>query len=110
MADASIPSEIFAKVERMLENEPERIGDLQGVYKIVLEGPMGGTWMIDLRENSRGVRMGDGNAHCTLLAKTADFMKLVRGEMKPAAAIIKGKIKLQGDVSHAMKIAGLFKR
>ncbi len=44
----------------------------------------------------------------TLTVDSADFMALLSGELAPMAAFMRGKLRLKGNTSLAMKLPGFF--
>jgi putative sterol carrier protein len=50
----------------------------------------------------------DGDADCTITADMDVFQELFEGELDPTAAYMTGKIKIDGDMGVAMKVAQLF--
>ena len=49
----------------------------------------------------------NGPADCTLTLPKADFEAMGRGELDPTMAFMSGKLKVQGDMSVAMKLQPL---
>ncbi len=106
----SNPKVIFQKVERKIN---ERQGDfikIGAVYKFVVKGPEGGTWVIDLRQETFGVREGEEDANCTFHTKDEYFIDLFTGKLPPESALLTGKVKVSGDIVLAMKFGQLFKK
>ncbi len=54
------------------------------------------------------VSTDDGDADCTISASIETFQEMFEGELDPTAAYMTGKIKIDGDMSVAMKVAQLF--
>ena len=50
------------------------------------------------------VTTDDGDAACTISASMDTFQDLFSGELDPTAAYMTGKIKIDGDMSVAMKL------
>lgn len=48
-------------------------------------------------------------ADCTVAVSLSDFMALSKGKLDPMSAVMSGKIKIDGDMSVAMKLQSLFK-
>jgi len=46
-------------------------------------------------------------ADCTILVSQADFEDLARGRLDPTAAMMRGRLKVRGDMSVAMKLPAL---
>lgn len=103
-------TEIFERVERKLQEKPDDFTEVGAVYKFVIEGPEGGTWIIDLRRDTLGVREADGDAECTVRMLDEHFVDLFTGKLTPESALLSGKIKLTGNVLLAVRFADLFKR
>jgi len=53
------------------------------------------------------VNTSNGNADCTLHLSLEDFQRLVKGDLNPMGAVMSGKIKIDGDMSVAMKLQSL---
>ena len=72
-----------------------------GSAKFVIEGE--GSLIID----EGGARAGDGEAAVTLTADTETFRAILAGEENPTVAYMSGKLRLDGDMGMAMKLAGV---
>ncbi len=97
-------------METKLKESPDRFAEMRAVYKFVVNGPDGGTWVIDLREVTFGVREGEEDADCTFQMRDEHFVDLFMGKLPPENALLTGKIKVSGDVLLAMKFGQLMKR
>lgn len=109
-AEVSRTKEIFEKVERKLKERPDDFTKVGAVYKFVINGPEGGTWMIDLRKESLGIRETDEDAQCTIQTRDEHFIDLFTGKLGAENALLSGKIKFSGDVLLAMRFADLLKK
>ena len=49
-------------------------------------------------------------ADCTILVSQADFEDLARGRLDPAMAMMRGKLKVRGDMGVAMKLQPILAR
>jgi predicted lipid carrier protein YhbT len=76
------------------------------VYKFVLEGAAGGTWLVDLKSGLR-VGAGDGPAACTVKMDAQDFVDLFEGRANGQALFFAGKLKVEGDMGLALKLESL---
>lgn len=101
--------EVFEKVDRKLKERSDEFIQLGAVYKFVLNGPDGGTWIVDLRQESFGVREAEEEAQCTFKSSDKNFVSLVTGKLRPESALLTGKVKLVGDIGLAMKFGELIK-
>ena len=76
-------------------------GGFDGTAKFVIEDE--GTLMID----RAGARPGDAEADVTLQASAETFRAILSGDDSPTAAFMTGKLKVDGDMGVAMKLAGV---
>ena len=102
--------EIFEKVERKIKERSVELSDVRAVYKFELEGPDGGTWIVDLREETLGVRETEEEAQCTFKSKDVHFIKMFTGKLRPESALLTGKVKMSGDIGLAMKLGQLLRK
>ena len=102
-------TEIFEKVERKIIDRSSELSELRAVYKFELAGPNGGTWIVDLREETLGVRQTQEDAQCTFKGSDENFVDLFTGKLKPERALLTGKIKMTGDIGLAMKLGQILK-
>jgi putative sterol carrier protein len=75
--------------------------DLPGTVKFVIDGE--GSVLID----GSDVRADDGPADCTMTASADTFEGILDGDINPTAAFMTGKLKVDGDMSLAMKLGAL---
>lgn len=106
--EMSTPKEIFAKIERKISAKPDESSQINAVYKFVLNGPNGGTWIVDLRKDTLGVRESDDEAQCTIMSSDEIFVKIATGQLGAESAFMMRKLKLYGDMGVAMKLGKLF--
>ena len=102
--------EIFERIERKIFEKKTELSNTKASIQFNISGPEGGNWVVDLKDESMGVREGDEDTNCTFSATDTNFLKLINREMKPEMAIMSGKVKLSGDIMLAMKLANLFKQ
>ncbi len=55
-----------------------------------------------------GVSVGDGDADVTISGTLDAFQDMFDGDLAPTAAFMTGKIKIDGDMGAAMKLAQIF--
>jgi putative sterol carrier protein len=51
------------------------------------------------------VTTGDAPADCTITMSKDDFVALTAGELNPTAAFMQGKMRIDGDMSVAMRLS-----
>lgn len=110
MADPT-PKEIFeTKIADGLKADPGRAKAINAVYQFNVTGPNGGTWTVDLRAASPGVKSGAAEkANCTITVADTDFINLVTGKANGQTLFMSGKIKIAGDMGLAMKLTQVLK-
>ena len=63
---------------------------------------------IDGSGESNIVSESNEEASCTVTMSKVDFGQLMKGELNPMTAVMTGKIRIDGDMSVAMKLQSLF--
>lgn len=77
------------------------------VYQFTLTGDNGGTFHVVVNDGKGEVKEGAADAaDLSVTISDKDFEKLVEGKLNPVMAYMTGKIKVQGDLSLAMKLQG----
>jgi len=82
-----------------------------GIYQFNVTAPAGQThtWTVDLRNAPGSVKSGPAaKADCTLTLKEEDLIALVNGKLNGQQAYMQGKLKIQGNMSYALKLSQLF--
>ncbi|MEW6776089.1 MAG: SCP2 sterol-binding domain-containing protein [Bdellovibrionota bacterium] len=98
------PKQIFDdRIAAGIKANIERAKTVDAVYKFVLTGDKGGTWLVNLKDKP-GVSLGDGDAGCTITMEAADFLAMNNGELDPQQAFMAGKMMITGDMSLAFKL------
>ena len=72
-----------------------------GSAKFEIEGQ--GSVIID----ASGVRVSDDETEVTLLANSETFQEILEGDLDSTAAFMTGRLKLDGDMSTAMRLASV---
>lgn len=102
------PQEIINKIAPKLTN-PDITQKLNAVYRIELSGPTGGTWIVDTRPGTAGVRQADEQAACTIKMQDTHFVDMATGKLGAQMAFMTGKLKIAGDMGLALKLGQLLK-
>ena len=82
----------------------ERFQAVGVVYKLVLEGEGGGTWIASFKEPPT-IKPGDGEAECTLTLAASDYVDMVDGTVNGEQLLFANKLKIDGDLELAIKLA-----
>jgi putative sterol carrier protein len=90
-------SEVIEKAVKALN---DKVGtSYDGSAKFVIEDE--GTIMLD----QAGARAGDEPADVTMSASAETFQGILDGDVNPTMAFMSGKLKIDGSMSEAMKLA-----
>lgn len=88
----------------------QKIGDNSGLGKIVkLDFGSDGLIRIDGASVPNSVTNDDGPADATVQISIPDLMALENGSLDPMMAFMTGKMKVQGDLMAAQKLAPILK-
>jgi putative sterol carrier protein len=94
------PPNMSEVIERAVSELNAKLGDgFDGSAKFIIEDE--GTIVID----DAGARAGDTPTDVTLTADADTFRQLLGGDLDPMAAFMQGRLKVDGDMSAAMKLS-----
>jgi putative sterol carrier protein len=99
-------AELVERIRAQIKDQRELLTSIGAVYKFVLEGEGGGTYVLDLKE-SLAIRAEDGPAACTVLMSATDFVDLFEGRANGQALFFGGKLRVEGDMGLALKLQTL---
>ena len=91
-------SDIIAKAVEALS---AKVSSFDGSAKFVIENE--GSIILD----NDGVRAGDDDTDVTLTASAETFEGMMNGDVNPTMAFMQGKLKIDGSMSDAMKLASV---
>ncbi|CAF3732611.1 unnamed protein product [Adineta steineri] len=97
--------QIFDRIKTLLNSE--LLKQINSVYTFDLQGDR---WYLDMKNDNGSVGQGEppsGKAQCTFKMSKSDFQSMFAGKLKPAAAFLGGKLKIQGDLPTALKLEKL---
>jgi 2-polyprenyl-6-methoxyphenol hydroxylase-like FAD-dependent oxidoreductase/putative sterol carrier protein len=98
------PGEVFETHIAKKTKDADTRKEVNAVFRFDLSGPNGGTWIVDFKEDSAGVRRADEPGQCTIAMRDDDFVAMLAGEFTPRMAFMRGRLKVKGDMSLAMKL------
>lgn len=100
----------FAKLNNNLD--ANKAGEINATFCFKIGGDDGGTWVADLTKcEEPWVTKVEGGieADCTFITKNAkDWIKIGTGKMNGMVAMVRGKLKFEGDDKVGMKIMAFF--
>ncbi|MCW5828393.1 MAG: SCP2 sterol-binding domain-containing protein [Deltaproteobacteria bacterium] len=95
---------IFERIQKGLAaNADAAKANVGGVFKFVVTGDKGGTWLVNCKDNV-GVTAADGDADCTITVDDETFLAINNREMDGQMAFMSGKLMVSGDMSFAFKL------
>ncbi|KAK6174662.1 hypothetical protein SNE40_017897 [Patella caerulea] len=108
--DPNSPAQTFNHIESLLS--PDLVQSTKGIYQFKLTGNDAGKWYIDLKNGSGAVGEGEapGGATCTMTMDSGDFKEMFAGNLQSTMAFMSGKLKIEGDMTLAMKLEKLLNK
>ena len=103
---AATPSEYFTELAGKVNKD--KVKGMNAIYQWDITGAGGGKWHVILQNDD--VKVGDGqatNPNITLTLESQNFMDLVTGKLNGQMAFLTGKLKIQGDMTLAMKLQSI---
>ena len=97
----------MATLEEITAKLREAVGEDSGLGK-TLKFDFKGAGVIHI--DGGAVTNDDLPADCTIQVSQADFEDLARGRLDPAMAMMRGKLKVRGDMGVAMKLQPILER
>lgn len=89
--------------ERIRAGLPEEV-----VVVFNIEGPGGGTWQVSSRHDRTIGPVTPGPKDCIVRCSSADFMAVLRNELKPNEAFDDGRLVVSGDIGLVLKLRRMF--
>lgn len=104
-------TEIFKKLTSVVKEEgPVLCQKVNGIYEFdVGKGSQRHSWIVDLKNAPGSIQDGKGKSDVTLTLNDEDLVLIMTGKMNPFDAFSKGKLKIKGDMSLALKLEVLIK-
>lgn len=86
----------------------DKLKGVKAVYQFNIEGDGGGQWQIKVQDGDLAVATGTPDpAQCTITLKLDDWKAMNAGTLNPQAAFMQGKLRIQGDMSLAMRLGAI---
>ncbi len=83
----------------------EKVGEDCGLgAKLKFDFGDAGVMVLDATQVPNTVSNEDSDAQCTMVLSIENFMEMAEGKLDGTAAFMSGKLKIQGDMSIAMKL------
>ncbi|NBJ69589.1 MULTISPECIES: SCP2 sterol-binding domain-containing protein [Clostridia] len=102
---------VIATINAALKENPALIKGMEAVYQFHLKDDVPDTYQLVLRgEESYMSEGASEKSDCTLHMKTDSFIKLAKGKLSGATAVLTGKLKIEGDMGTALKLESILSR
>jgi putative sterol carrier protein len=98
--------DLMIEAALFIDEDRDRAREFGGVYKFVLDGDGGRTFVVDLGDDPRVID-GDAPAQCAIYMTAEDFIDLVEGRANRRALFFMGRLTVDGDWGAAMKLKDL---
>lgn len=101
--------EVFeSKIGGRLADKPEIATNINAVYQFELSGDEPGNWILDLTKSSDHISEGTHDAPAVTIKMTSDdFINMINGQLAPQMAFMTGKLKIDGEMSVALKLQSI---
>lgn len=97
------PAEYFSALPGKVNKD--KIKGMNAIYQWDITGDNGGKWNVVLKDDNVAVNEGAAaSPNITLTLDSQNFMDLVTGKLNGQMAFLTGKLKIQGDMTLAMKL------
>ena len=90
--------------------DAEKLTGINALFQFVGTGEGGGEWFVRIADGCPEV--GEGrveNADLTATAQTSDFLDIVNGRLRGEMAFLTGRLKVEGDITLALKLESLLR-
>ncbi len=105
---AAALSTLFAQMPERFD--PQAAAGLDAVIQFDLSGDGGGVWHAAIRDGGIAVQEGAHDAPTmTVSLEADDFLDLIAGDLDGATAFMSGRLRIDGDMSLAMRMESLFR-
>lgn len=100
--------EVFAGLQEKFNADPSKMAGVTATYQFNLGGDGGGNYNVVFTDGVAQVNEGTAeNPSITISMDAADFMDMVSGKLDAMGAFMSGKLKVEGDMSLAMRLQAI---
>lgn len=103
--------ETFDVLTAKMNEDPSHLEGITYVYQFNLAGKDEGIYQLKIDRNQAFYHIGkEWEPRLTLEMSDTDFVKLANDDLNPTIAYMSGKLKVHGDLGHALKLQALLKK
>jgi putative sterol carrier protein len=100
-------SDFFAMAPEKVNKD--KAAGMNAVYQFNIDGPDGGQWAVKIADGDASVTEGASESpNITITMTDENFVGLITGKLNSQTAFLTGKLKIQGDMTLAMKLQSFF--
>lgn len=91
--------------------QSDKADGIEATIQLRITGPEARNYYLQIKD--KAISGGEGiveKPRVTISANLKDLLNIFEGRLDPMTAYFQGRLIVQGDLSFAMKLAGLFKR
>lgn len=100
-------AEFFDQVAASVDKS--KVAGMNAVYQFNITEDGGGEWNVKIADGNVAVAAGTADSPSIVLTmKAGDFLDLIAGKLNGQTAFLTGKLKIQGDMTLAMKLQSVF--
>jgi 2-polyprenyl-6-methoxyphenol hydroxylase-like FAD-dependent oxidoreductase len=81
---------------------------VNAAFQFEISGMNGGSWVVDFRPDTAGVRFGQEKTSCNVFMADTVLVALLNKTLNPQTAWTNGKLKIKGNMGLAMKLGDVF--
>lgn len=101
----------WIEIEHQLNENTAPIQGVDVTYGINLTGEGAATYLLALKDQHVLVSEQETtSADCVLTMSVDDFYKLLEGKLNTTAAYMTGKLKVKGNLGHALKLESILRQ
>ncbi|MFT5916274.1 MAG: putative sterol carrier protein [Flammeovirgaceae bacterium] len=93
------------EVTKKIEENAQKVDGIEATVKFVLDS---GTVYVDGNGSHNTVTNDSKEADCEVEVSTENLEAMIKGELNPMMAFMNQQMKIDGDMTVAMKLASLF--
>ena len=89
--------------------DPNKTAGMTAIFQFNATGDGGGEWFVQIEDGKTHILKGTAqNPTITMTAEAQDWLDMVNGDLSGQTAFLTGKLRIEGDVTLAMKLESLF--
>ena len=109
--DHAASDDFFKYLKKYLKDHPEILDNQTGLYQFKVTGLAPTDWRLDLEKPAGGIRKGRVRSpFATFTMEDEHLLKVAKGEIDIPTAFVQGRLKVEGDMSQAMKLGKLLSK